>query len=138
MTGQTPIPPSNTAGQFLVPETTVHTNGEGSAFALAALSDSPAGSVLITLGITKVVEQQALTISIHGSPDGAQWTAAPLAALPQKFYTGVSSLVLDLRKHPDVRYIRAQWKVARWGRGDKTPSFTFYVFAEPIQPGGVS
>ena len=134
MTGQTPVRPSNTAGQFLVPETTVHTNGESSSLALAALSDSPVVSALITLGITKVVEQEVLTLSMHGSPDGATWTAAPLAAFPQKFYTGVYSLVIDLGKHPDTRYIRAQWKVARWGRGDKTPSFTFYVFVEPVQP----
>lgn len=138
MTGQTPVRPSNTAGQFLVPETTIHTNGESSSLALSALSDNPAVSALITLGITKVVEQQALTISIHGSPDGAAWPAAALVAFPQKFYTGVYSLVLDLGKHPDTRYIRAQWKVVRWGRGDKTPSFTFYVFVEPIQGGRVS
>jgi len=134
MTGQTPVRPSNTAGQFLVPETTVHTNGESSSLALAALSDGPVVSALITLGITKVVEQEALTLSIHGSPDGATWTTAPLAAFPQKFYTGVYSLVIDVGNHPDTRYIRAQWKVARWGRGDKTPSFTFYLFAEPVQP----
>jgi hypothetical protein len=133
MTGQTPAGASNKAGQFIVAETTVHTNGESSSLALAALSDNPVVSALITLGITKVVEQQALTISIQGSPDGAAWAAAPLAAFPQKFYTGVSSLVLDLGKHHDVHYIRVQWKVVRWGRGDKTPSFTFYVFAEPIQ-----
>jgi hypothetical protein len=136
MNAQTPPRPSNTTGRFLVPETTVHANGESSPLVVTAVSDNPAASVLITLGITKVVEQEALTFSIHGSPDGTTWGAAPLAALPQKFYTGVSSVVLDLAKHPEARYIRAQWKVARWGRGDKTPSFTFYVFAEPIRDSG--
>lgn len=120
--------PPQAKGQFLLPETTVHSNGEGSPIAL----EGPVDSLLVTLGITKIVEQEALTVAIQGSPDGAAWPGTPLASFPQKFYTGVSSLVLELDKHPEVRYVRAQWKVVRWGRGEKTPSFTFYLFAEPI------
>ena len=85
---------------------------------------------MVTLGVTKIVEQEALLVSIHSSADGSTWSATPVAVFPQKFYTGVSTLVVDLAAHPNAAYLRAQWKVGRWGRGDKTPSFRFYVFVE--------
>ena len=112
---------------FLVSETTVHANGEGSFAGV-----DPCISLLVTIGITKVIEQQALTLTIHGSINGKDPLPGPLASLPQKFYIGLSSVLIDLSAHPEVRYLRAQWKTVRWGRGDKTPSFTFYVFAEPV------
>ena len=65
-----------------------------------------------------------------GSSDGESFDAKPLAAFPQKFYCGTYSLVLDLSETPDVRFIRASWKMNRWGRGDQTPLFNIYVFAE--------
>jgi hypothetical protein len=114
---------------FLVPEGVIHANGESAPVELNGVSGPDA--ILVTLGITHVVEQEALTVSIFGSTDGAAWGAAPLAIFPQKFYTGVSTLVIDLTEHPQVSFLRAQWKVVRWGRGDKTPSFTMYVFVEP-------
>jgi hypothetical protein len=113
---------------FLVPETVVHANGESAPLELNA--ERP-DAVLVTLGITRVVEQEGILVSIYGSGDGVSWDAAPLGAFPQKFYTGVSTIVLDLTAHPHVSFLRAQWKVVRWGRGDKTPSFTFYLFVEP-------
>ena len=114
---------------FLVPETTAHAGGEGAA---APLGDTSPASVMITLGITHVIEQELLMVGVQGSPDGSNWTAPALASFSQKFYTGVSSVLIDLSKHPDVRFLRAVWKAQRWGRGDKTPAFTFYVFAEPM------
>lgn len=113
---------------FLVPETTTHTGGEGAA---TALGDAPPASVMVTLGLTHVIEQEALTVSVQGSSDGSNWAAPALVSFPQKFYTGVSSVFIDLSKHSDIRFLRAVWKAQRWGRGDKTPTFTFYVFAEP-------
>lgn len=113
---------------FLVPETTVHAGGEG---APLALGDSPPATLLVTLGITHVVEQEALMVSVQGSTDGSAWTGEPLASYSQKFYPGVSTVLVNLLQHPDIRFIRAQWKAQRWGRGDKNPNFTFYVFAEP-------
>lgn len=112
---------------FLVPETTAHAGGEG---APVPLGDSPSSSVMVTLGITHVVEQETLMVSIQGSADGSNWSA--LASFPQKFYTGVASVLIDLSKHSDIRFLRAVWKTQRWGRGDKTPTFTFYVFAEAL------
>ncbi len=112
---------------FLVPEQTVHANGESQS---AEVSD--ARTLLVTLGITGVVEQEFLLVALQGSKDASDWSAAPLLSFPQKFYTGVSSILLNLEANPDVKYIRAQWKIKRWGRGDQTPSFTFYLFIEPV------
>lgn len=112
---------------FLIAETTVHSNGEGAATPLP--SPRP-DSLLVTQGITSVIEQEYLTVTIDGSVDGAAW--APLVTFPQKFYAGVAAMLVDLKAHPEVAVIRAHWKVARWGRGDKTPCFRFYVFAEPV------
>ena len=115
---------------FLVSETAAHANGESAPLEISG--ESRPHTLLVTLGITDVVEQEALLVSLHGSADGSAWDAPPLAVFPQKFYTGVSSIMLDLAAHPEVSFLRARWKTARWGRGDKTPNFTFYVFVEPM------
>jgi hypothetical protein len=112
---------------FLVPETTIHANGEGSALELTAPRPQ---ALLVTQGITSVIEQEYLSITIEGSTDGTAWI--PLTTFPQKFYVGVAAMLVDLKEHPDTAYVRAHWKVGRWGRGDKTPCFRFYVFAEPV------
>jgi hypothetical protein len=93
--------------------------------------DGQSGFILVTLGILEVIEQQSLLISIHGSPDGTDWTASPLVEFPQKFYTGVSAVLIDTTT-ASIRFLRAEWKADRWGRGSKTPSFRFYLFAELI------
>ncbi len=82
---------------------------------------------LVTLEITKIIEQESLDISIYGSPDGATWGAKSLAAFPQKFYCGETPLLFDLSAHADVKFIRLHWEVARWGRGTETPMFEFDV-----------
>ncbi len=90
-----------------------------------------ARGVLITLGISAVIEQESLLVSIHGSFDGVEWSAEPLAQFPQKFYAGVSAIFLDTTRL-SLRFLQARWKTDRWGRGVKTPLFRFYLFAEPI------
>src|SRR5512146_1470696 len=69
---------------------------------------------LLTLSITKIVEQESLDVSIYGSADGATWGAKSIAAFKQEFYTGEYPLLLDLTAHPDVKFVRAHWEVARW------------------------
>jgi hypothetical protein len=39
-------------------------------------------------------------------------------------------MLVDLSRSPDVRYLRAQWKMNRWGRGSLKPLFGFYIFAD--------
>ncbi len=82
---------------------------------------------LLTLSITRIIEQESLDVSIFGSADGATWEAKSIAAFPQKFYCEESPLLLDLTAHPNVKFVRAHWEVARWGRGTETPMFEFGV-----------
>jgi hypothetical protein len=87
---------------------------------------------LLTLEITKIIEQESLDVSIHGSADGAAWGAKAVAEFSQKFYCEQSPLLLDLTAHPDVKFVRAHWEVARWGRGTETPMFEFGVRLKEI------
>jgi hypothetical protein len=87
---------------------------------------------LVTLTITKIIEQESLDLSIYGSGDGATWDAKSLAAFPQEFYRGEWPLLLDLTVHPDVKFVRAHWEMARWGRGTETPMFEFGVSLKEV------
>lgn len=115
---------------FLLPEQVVRQNGSGPTI---EIGDSAGDVVSLTLGIHRTIEQQSLDLSISGSVDGETWGDKPLAAFPQKFYCGVYSLLVDLSDRPDVRFLRVDWKVNRWGRGEPTPLFGLYVFAEPVR-----
>lgn len=117
---------------FLIPESVIRESGSGVIFDLG--ENPPA--LLLTLGITEVVEQESLEIRIFGSPDGTEWPASPIGAFPQKFYEGISALVIDPAQHIGFRYIRAQWKTNRWGRGSKTPMFRIYLFLQPVDQAG--
>ena len=113
------------AESILVPAGTVVTaKGDGPAIDVSGATNRV---FLVTLEITKIIEQESLDVSIFGSPDGTAWGAKSIAAFPQKFYCGESPLLLDLAAHPDVKIIRAHWEVARWGRGTETPMFEFGV-----------
>jgi hypothetical protein len=112
---------------FLFPEGVASEDGNGPA---VVLGPAQAKSLLITLGITRILEQESLDLAVWGSVDGSDWGAKPLIAFPQKFYCGTYSLVLDLSAHPEVAHVRIAWKMGRWGRGDPKPMFGFFVFAE--------
>lgn len=112
---------------FLVPESVVQANGQSPVFDLGA---NPPPRLLVTLGITQIVEQESLDLALLASADGQTWLPSPVVEFPQKFYAGASSLLLDLARHRGVRYLRAGWTVNRWGRGDQTPLFSLYVFLE--------
>jgi len=96
------------------------------------LSGATCQVFLVTLEITKIIEQESLDVSIYGSPDGATWGAKSLAAFEQKFYCGETPLLLDLSAHADVKFIRLHWEVARWGRGTETPMFEFDVTMKEV------
>jgi len=117
---------------FLVPEKTVATaKGDGPAVDVHSAEHRV---LLATLRISQIVEQEALDVSLHGSADGASWSAKPLASFAQKFYCGETPLLLDLAAHPDVAFVRAHWEVSRWGRGPETPRFEFAVSLKEIPP----
>jgi hypothetical protein len=116
--------------EFILPETTVREAGTGPVIGLGA---NQGGSLILTLGITRIIEQESLDLSIWGSADGVEWNAKPLLTFPQKFYCGTYQIVLDLSEHSDVRYLRAKWQVNRWGKGDPTPLFDLYLFAKELE-----
>ena len=117
---------------FLVADNTVVTaKGDGPTVDVAAASSRV---FLVTLDIAKIIEQESLEVSIHGSADGATWGAKPIVTFPQKFYRGQLPLLLDLTPHPDVKFVRAHWEVARWGRGTETPMFEFSLKLKEIPP----
>src|SRR5450755_2016504 len=113
--------------QFLLSETTVREAGTGPEL---NLSGQQGETLILTLGITRIIEQESIDISVWGSADGADWGAKPLISFPQKFYCGTYQLLLDLAQHADVKFLRAKWQVSRWGRGDPKPLFGFYLFAQ--------
>lgn len=120
---------------FLVPEITVETAGESDPVEIGGAAGKP---ILLTLAITRIVEQESLDVSIWGSADGTEWGAKPLTVFPQKFYQGIYQLLLDLSKHPEIRFLRAKWAVNRWGVGNTTPHFSFMVKLQEQSPAPVS
>ncbi len=110
---------------FLVPDkTVVSAKGDGPTIDLSGAGNRV---FLLTLEITKIIEQESLDVAVHGSADATTWDAKSIIAFPQKFYRGETPLLLDLRAHPEVKFVRAHWEVARWGRGTEIPMFEFGV-----------
>ncbi|MFZ0294178.1 MAG: hypothetical protein WAL52_11280 [Candidatus Sulfotelmatobacter sp.] len=112
-------------------KTVVNAKGDGPA---VDVSTSANRVFLLTLHITNIIEQESFELSIFGSADGASWDAKPLVSYPQEFYRGEYPLILDLTAHPEVRFIRSHWEVARWGRGVETPMFEFGLRLKEIPP----
>jgi hypothetical protein len=110
---------------FLLPDIVAREDGVGTEVAL----DSAKGKLLqLTLGIDRILEQESLDVSLWGSPDNEHWER--LCAFPQKSYCGTYSMLLDLTRRTQVRYLRAQWSMRRWAASDRGPLFGFHIFAE--------
>jgi hypothetical protein len=108
---------------FLVAEkTVVDAKGDSAAF---DVSGAASRVFLLTLDISKIIEQESIDVAVYGSADGATWSQKSIVAFPQKFYCEQSPLLLDLSAHADVKFVRAHWDVARWGRGTEKPMFEF-------------
>ncbi len=115
---------------FLVPEkTSVHAKGDGPAVDISGAQNRV---LLVTLAITRIIEQESLDVSVQGSADGAAWDPKPLLVFPQKFYRGEHPLLLDLTAQSQVKFLRAHWEVARWGRGVETPMFEFQLALKEV------
>ena len=114
----------------LVPaKTTVTAKGDGEAVSVSGAANRV---FLLTLNISNIVEQESLDVSIYGSADGTTWGPKPVAAFPQKFYRADHPLLMDLTGQADVKFVRAHWEVARWGRGSETPMFEFGVSIKEV------
>ena len=119
-----------TTDPVLVPAQTVASaKGDGPGVDVSGASNRV---FLVTLAITDIIEQESLDLSIFGSTDGTGWSAKSIAAFPQKFYRGEWPLLLDLTAHPDVKFVRAHWEMARWGRGTESPMFEFGVTLKEV------
>ena len=116
--------------QFLLPETTVREAGTGPDL---NLGDQQGATLILTLGITRIIEQESIDLSVWGSADGSDWGTKPLISFPQKFYCGTYQILLDLSEHSNVKYLRAKWQVNRWGKGDPTPLFGIYLFVQAME-----
>jgi hypothetical protein len=112
-------------------KTVVSAKGDGPAL---DVSGAASRVFLLTLDITNTIEQESFEPSIFGSADGAEWDAKPVVTYPQEFYRGEYPLLLDLAAHRGVKFVRAHWEVARWGRGTETPMFEFGLNLKEIPP----
>jgi hypothetical protein len=111
----------------LLPESIVRADGAGSEIDLG----SKRGKLLVlTLGITRILEQESLEVTVCGSVDGEYWDSKPLAKFPPKYYCGLYSILLNLGSRSEVRFLRVHWKMSRWSKRETMPMFGFYVYLE--------
>jgi len=116
--------------EFLLEETTVREAGTGPAI---GIGDQTGEALILTLGITRIIEQESVDVSIWGSADGTDWGTKAVASFPQKFYCGTYQILCDLTNRPEVKYLRTKWSVNRWGKGDSKPLFSIYLFAQATE-----
>ena len=114
---------------FLLPETVARQDGTGSV--LEVDSEFESRLVRLTLGITRIIAQENLDVSVWGSEDGSHWQL--LLTFPQKFYCGTYSTVLNLSRHPNVKYLRAGWRMGRLIQDERAPLFEFYLLAGELR-----
>jgi hypothetical protein len=112
-------------------KTVISSKGDGPAVDIGGATNRV---FLLTLDISDIIEQESFELSIFASADGAAWDAKPLVTYPQEFYRGQYPLLLDLTAHPEAKFVRAHWDVARWGRGVETPRFEFGLSMKEIPP----
>ncbi len=120
---------------FLLPEGVLREDSEGP---VVSVGNAQGKLLLLTLGITRIIEQESLDVSIWGSTDQTDWGSKPLASFPQKFYCGTYQLLVDLSAHPEVKFLKVHYKLGRWGRGEPKPVFGAYLFAQETQPRAVA
>jgi hypothetical protein len=111
----------------LLTDSILRADGVGPAVELAAYRGK---LLVVTLDINAVVERTGLTISVWGSPDQTEWGTQPLVTFRQRQYCGVYSVLLNLAQHPDIGFLRVQWNMSRWGKGERMAQFGFEVFLE--------
>jgi hypothetical protein len=112
---------------FLVPESIARSDGKGPE---VDLGPKRGKLLVLTLGITRILEQESLEVSVWGSADGEHWGSRPLVTYPPKFYCGIYSILLNLASRPEVRFLRVQWKMSTWSRQGVAPMFGFYLYTE--------
>jgi hypothetical protein len=117
--------------EFLVAEGVRREDGVSPASAV-----HEAGALRVTVGITRIVEQESLEVVIEGASDfDDNWL--PVAVYTQKFYCGSYAQQIDLSAYPWLKRIRAKWKMHRWHGHAPVPLFQFFVAVEEVAAGAV-
>ena len=111
--------------EILLPEMVAQQDGVGVAFEPEPFNTQ----WLLTLNVSRILEHEGLEVTVTGSPDREHWL--PVARFPRKFHCGTYSHWVDLAKHPGVRYVRAEWKMTRWGLSESSVLCGFSVTATP-------
>ncbi len=109
---------------FFVEETTVREGGESAVIPVGEYANQ---NLLLTLGITHAMEQESLDVDIYASRDGKSWPDRPAVSFARKFYCGTYQMILP---RSETRFLKAVWRVSRWGRNESRPFFRFYLFAQ--------
>jgi hypothetical protein len=122
-----PTGKNNSRAKYLLSESVRKEDGVGP---VVPLDDYGSKLLVVTLGITDVVERTGLTVSVWGSTDQNEWGSGPLLTFRQRQYCGVYSVLLNMASYMNLRFLRVQWNMNRWGRGERIPQFGFEVFAE--------
>lgn len=114
--------------QYLIPECHVGADGIGPPIEII---EHRGNLLVLTLGISGIVQGEGMIVSVHGSSDQLEWGTEPLVSFSQKYYCGLYSVLLSLTKYPDVQYLRAQWRIQFWAKTETTtPMLEFYLLAD--------
>jgi hypothetical protein len=113
--------------EVLLPETVAHRDGMGQ----VVEPDSSRSPWLLTLNITRILEQECVELTVSGSPDGEHWL--PVVKFPRKFYCGTYSHWLDFTSHPGVRYLRVEWRITRLAPIESGVLCAFSLSALPVK-----
>jgi hypothetical protein len=112
---------------FLVEETTVRDSGESSVLSLGESTDC---HLLLHLCISHVMERQNFDVDVFASKDGNFWPPEPAVSFLQKFCCGTYAMILP---NPGARFLKAMWRVSRWGRPADRPLCRFSISVEPAR-----
>jgi hypothetical protein len=112
---------------FLLPESIARADGMGPEIDLG----SKRGKLLVlTLGITRILEQESLELSVWGSPDGQKWGCKAAGKVPAQVLLRPLFHSSEFGSQSDVSFVRVQWRMSRWSKRENMPMFGFYVYAE--------
>ncbi len=115
--------------ELIPPSSRLTQDGEGVPL---DVSGSSTRTFLCTMKILAQNEQESVELSLGGSEGGESWEKRPVLIMPQRFYRGETSQILDISLRPEIRYICARWKLTRWGRVTPHPMFELSFTATEI------
>jgi hypothetical protein len=113
---------------YLLDETVTDADGTGPVFELGS---QPRKLLIVTVGISSLMQSSSLLISIWGSVDGQDWGLTPVVSFAPKLSCGFYSTKLNLVSNPDVSFLRVAWCIGHWRKNQEPSPCGFHVFLEP-------